>query len=201
LLGALLRHKVRFVTVGGLAGRLHGAGRLTNDLDICPAWDHENLKLLADALLDLDAVLRLRPELGPAIVRPNPELLRQISITLWRTPAGNIDVLIGIPDAPGHVIGFRELEERATQLQLHDGTVLVAALEDLIRAKEVADRPKDREALPELRALLDARRPPASRNPTSEQPPPAPPGPARSSALPYPAKRPGPYRRGPTLGR
>jgi hypothetical protein len=40
-------------------------------------------------------------------------------------------VLIGIPDAPGHVIGFRELQERATELQLEDGTVLVAALEDL----------------------------------------------------------------------
>jgi hypothetical protein len=101
LLEALVRHKVRFVTVGGFAGQLHGASRLTKDLDICPAWDRENLELLAAALLELDAVLRLRPELEPAIVRPNPELLREISTTLWRTPAGDVDVLIGIPNAPG----------------------------------------------------------------------------------------------------
>jgi len=35
-------------------------------------------------------------------------------------------------------------------------TVHVAALEDIIAAKEYANRPKDREALPELRAIRDA---------------------------------------------
>jgi hypothetical protein len=33
--------------------------------------------------------------------------------------------------------------------------IRAAALEDIIRAKERADRAKDREALPELRALRD----------------------------------------------
>ena len=35
-------------------------------------------------------------------------------------------------------------------------TIYVAALGDIITSKEAADRPKDREALPELRALLAA---------------------------------------------
>jgi hypothetical protein len=35
-------------------------------------------------------------------------------------------------------------------------TIRAAALEDIIRAKERANRAKDREALPELRALRDA---------------------------------------------
>jgi len=156
LLEAFAHHTVQFVTVGGFAGQLHGASRLTKDLDICPAWDHENLARLAAALLELDAVLRLRPELEPATVRPNAELLRECSITLWRTPSGDVDVLMGIPSTPGRVAGFRELNERATELVLRDGTVLVAALEDLVRSKEIADRLKDREALPELRALRDA---------------------------------------------
>jgi hypothetical protein len=33
----------------------------------------------------------------------------------------------------------------------------MAALDDIIASKEWADRPKDREALPELRALRDGR--------------------------------------------
>jgi hypothetical protein len=201
LLGALMAHNVRFVTVGGVAGQLHGASRLTKDLDICPAWNRENLELLAAALRDLDAVLRFRSDLEPTIVRPNPELLREISITLWRTPAGNIDILIGIPSARSRVIRFRELHERATKLELPDGTILVAALEDLIRAHEIDDRPKDRQALPELRALLKAGRSSAPHEaPTawtrSAPDRPAQPGPSR-----YPPERHRPHRGGPTLGR
>jgi hypothetical protein len=31
------RHDVEFVLVGGLAARVHGATRVTKDMDICPA--------------------------------------------------------------------------------------------------------------------------------------------------------------------
>lgn len=62
--------------------------------------------------------------------------------------------------APEPALGGREVpprswpSERALQ---GDGFVIrAAALEDIIRAKERANRPKDREALPELRALRDA---------------------------------------------
>lgn len=43
-------------------------------------------------------------------------------------------------------------------LRVGDTEVLVASLQDIIRSKEIADRPPDREALPELRALDDAER-------------------------------------------
>lgn len=45
---------------------------------------------------------------------------------------------------------------RATLLYGNGFTIRAAALEDIIRAKERADRAKDREALPELRAWRDA---------------------------------------------
>ena len=158
LLEPLVRHRVQFVIVGGFAGVLHGATRPTSDLDICPAWHTKNLERLAAALNDLDAALRLRPELQPTIVRPNPELLRVMTATLWTCRTGNIDVLLGISDGPGSLACFPELERRATEFQLRDGALLVAALEDLVRSKEIADRAKDRQALPELRRLLEASR-------------------------------------------
>ncbi|MGH2835101.1 MAG: hypothetical protein ACRDLT_05270 [Solirubrobacteraceae bacterium] len=34
---------LRLVMVGGIAATIHGAKRATKDLDICPAWDRENL--------------------------------------------------------------------------------------------------------------------------------------------------------------
>jgi hypothetical protein len=53
VLGVLERHHVRFVVVGGQAAVLRGASFLTKDIDICPAWDRENLGRLAAALLEL----------------------------------------------------------------------------------------------------------------------------------------------------
>jgi hypothetical protein len=41
IIAALEEHRVKYVLVGGIAGRYHGAQRATSDLDICPAWDHE----------------------------------------------------------------------------------------------------------------------------------------------------------------
>jgi hypothetical protein len=56
---ALARHGVEFVLVGGLASQAHGATRLTEDLDLCPAWTSENLERVAGALKDLGARLRI----------------------------------------------------------------------------------------------------------------------------------------------
>ena len=64
LISALERHEVSFVAVGGLAAQWHGAQRTTKDLDVCPAWDKENLDHVAGALRDLGA--RLKVPDGPA---------------------------------------------------------------------------------------------------------------------------------------
>jgi hypothetical protein len=57
ILDALDRHGVEYVLVGGLAARLHGSPLLTDDLDITPASDRENLERLANALRELEARL------------------------------------------------------------------------------------------------------------------------------------------------
>jgi hypothetical protein len=60
-------------------------------------------------------------------------------------------------EAPdGRLVPYEELVVRATLLYGNGFTIRAAAPEDIIRAKERADRAKDREALPELRALRDA---------------------------------------------
>ena len=54
----LARHEVRYVLIGGLAAITHGAGLVTQDVDICYARDQENLERLADALREVHADLR-----------------------------------------------------------------------------------------------------------------------------------------------
>lgn len=50
-------------------------------------------------------------------------------------------------------MGFEELNERGDTAVIRGVTVRLACLEDIITAKERASRPKDHEALPELRHL------------------------------------------------
>lgn len=51
--------------------------------------------------------------------------------------------------------GYADLARGAVEMQIEDVHVRVASLEDVIRSKEAADRPRDREQLPTLRRLLD----------------------------------------------
>lgn len=82
--------------------------------------------------------------------------LAQLEISTWRTDAGDLDVLADIPDRNGRHLSYEELASRADQLNLDGVVVQVAAIEDIIASKEWADRPKDHDALPELRRLRDA---------------------------------------------
>ncbi len=59
---------------------------------------------------------------------------------------------------PSGTSGFPDLSERAEEFEIGGHLVRVATLEDVIRSKEAAGRPKDRMALPALRLLLEKRR-------------------------------------------
>jgi hypothetical protein len=157
-LEALLERKVQFLVVGGIGAQLHGATRATQDLDVCVPWTRENFNRLAAALDDLNARLDLPPEVGDLEVHPSSELLARTSMTRWITRAGLLDVLQTIPAGnQGAGRGYTQLEPNAALVRGASASVLVAALDDIIASKEHADRPKDREALPELYALRDRR--------------------------------------------
>jgi len=50
---------------------------------------------------------------------------------------------------------FSDLAPRSLTMEIRGCQVAVATLEDVIRSKEAANRPKDQRALPILRQLLD----------------------------------------------
>ena len=172
LIGALECHKVLFVAVGGLAAQWQGAQRPTKDFDICPAWDGENLERLAQALRDIGARLKVRAETTERLTIPiDGRLLSKMEITAWRTDAGDLDILLGIPrDSRWDLARYEQLRENAILLEIGEHTILVASLKDIIRSKEITNRPPDHEALPELRRLSDD-----AIDSDADQPPDAPP--------------------------
>jgi hypothetical protein len=56
---------------------------------------------------------------------------------------------------PAGTEGYNELASRSLTVEIRGCQVAVANLEDVIRSKEAANRPKDQRALPVLRQLLD----------------------------------------------
>ena len=154
---ALEHNDVDYVLVGGLAARLRGASKLTSDVDLCPAWTTENLERLAATLRQLGAELLI--DEGSVETVPFPLDARAIDrfeLAAWRTSAGDLDVLVGIPRTSlADLSRYSDLIEGASAMELDGRKVQVAALEAIIRSKEVIGRPKDREALPELYALRD----------------------------------------------
>lgn len=68
VLKVLSRHRVRYILIGALAATVHGSPLRTEDVDICPAKDNDNLDRLATALEELDA-LEWEPHKGEAVTR------------------------------------------------------------------------------------------------------------------------------------
>lgn len=155
LLATLERNRVEFILVGGLAAQAHGALRGTQDADICPQWGRENLTRLSGALTELKAGLLIgEGSIDTLTVEIDAHTIDGMEIGTWRTTAGDVDVLLGIPSSARFELArYEQLAEHAIELQIDSVMVLVASLADIIRSKEIADRPKDRIALEELRTL------------------------------------------------
>ncbi|MEO6120772.1 MAG: hypothetical protein ABIW46_04920 [Acidimicrobiales bacterium] len=153
----LNRHGVAYLLVGGVAAGVHGAIRPTQDVDCLVDRDGDNLTCLAAAMRELNARLRVAglDDAESALLATVVDglSLARMEISTWRTDAGNFDVLTDIPDRDGRRRPYGELAARAQSAAVGEVVVVVAALDDVIASKEWADRPKDREALPELRAL------------------------------------------------
>ena len=152
LLRLLVEGNVNFIVVGALAAIAHGAQYQTQDLDICHERSRSNYKNLMTVLQPLHAKL---VDMPAELKAPFDEssLAQGTNFTLM-TDEGRLD-LLGELSGVG---GYRELLPTSSEIEIAGTVCNVASLEQVIRSKEAANRPKDHLALPELRALLEARK-------------------------------------------
>lgn len=152
ILRTLERQRVRYVLIGGLAAQTRGWRGATEDIDITPADDHQNLARLAAALTELDAGFRVDPNRYPAGFKPpggfDANTFRgQVSLA-FTTKHGLLDVAL-VPDGTR---GFDDLRRGARRIRAA-GTqirVLVASADDIVRSKSAANRAKDLAQLPDM---------------------------------------------------
>jgi hypothetical protein len=152
LLRFLHERGVEHILVGGVAVAAHGYRRPSNDLDIVPAPDAENLARLASALIALHA----RPaELGdfeanemPADATSADDLAHGGNFRL-ETDLGALDIMQWISGIDANDL-FGELDRDALMFTLDDVPVRYCSLGHLRAMKNAAGRPRDLDDLQHL---------------------------------------------------
>jgi hypothetical protein len=152
ILRILERHGVRYILIGAAAARVAGAPIVTEDVDVTPANNRENLERLAMALRELNARLRSPTELEGVSFPVDAETLTGADMWTLTTSAGDLDLCF----TPAGTRGYDDLRREASRERLGRGlTVTVASLRDVIRSKEAAGHDKDIAQLPLLRRTLE----------------------------------------------
>ncbi len=151
LLSILVAGEVEFVLVGGVAANLLGSAKATFDIDIVYARNPDNFRRLAAALASSHPYLRGAPPGLP--FRLDEQTLRNgLNFTLT-TDLGDLDLLGSVPG----IDDFEELRAGSDAIQLGDIGFRSANVESLIAMKNAAGRPKDLEALAELKSIREQR--------------------------------------------
>lgn len=149
LIRVLRKHRVEFVLIDALAARLHGFPRLTADADITPADDKANVTRLAAALRELQA--KFYTESVPEGLAFDCSAAMLGRARMWNlvTSAGRLDIAF----TPAGTDGYDDLAKGAERFEAFGVRFLAASLDDIIRSKEAAGRPKDKNDVVLLREL------------------------------------------------
>lgn len=154
LFRALEREKVRYLLVGGVAVNLHGAERMTMDVDLMLAMDRANLERFKSAAHSL----RLKPAVLPVTLE---QFCDAKMVAGWtkkkhmlafqlRGPeleAPSVDILVK------PVVPFQSAYRRRKPMKIGGVSISVAAPEDLVALKSGTGRKIDESDILALRRL------------------------------------------------
>jgi len=146
LLTRLNKEGVKFVIIGGFAGVVHGCTLVTQDIDICCKFTVENLLLLQKAISDLNPVHRITA--GRVKLDLTKENCKDYKNLYLDTDLGQLDCV-------GFVDGIGDFEKVAKFMQVIEFEKLefrVLSIDALIEAKKAMNRPRDAEAIIQLKA-------------------------------------------------
>ena len=160
LVEVLDRHGVDYLLVGGVAALAYGANRPTEDADcvvrreLQPRSAGGGTPRARRQATGGRVERRGGPTTAGADRRRSAGVGRYDDVDDRRRSLRRAGRLEG---ADGRLVPYEELVERAAVVEGRGVAMRIAGLDDVIAAKERAGRPKDAEALPELRALRDHR--------------------------------------------
>jgi hypothetical protein len=149
LIRRLADSNVEYIIVGGVAARVHGSGRLTDDIDIVYNRDPANVIRLVDSLAPLSPYLRGAPP-GLPFHWQTETLLKGLNFALT-TSLGPLDAL-GEITLGGN---YQDLLPHSEPIELFGKQCMCLGIRRLIEVKRAAGRLKDHETIMELEAILE----------------------------------------------
>ena len=138
LLEALHSHDISFIVIGGVAVGAHGFIRGTEDLDLVPESDPDNLQRLAVVLEELDATLPTVDD-RPFDPARDAGVIRRGGNVTASTRLGALDVVQRAQGVPS----YAQLAEDAVESELLGVPVRVCSLRRLREMKRAQSRTQD----------------------------------------------------------
>jgi hypothetical protein len=135
---ALAKHRARYLFIGKGGAVLLGFSDTTQDADLYVEKSADSSRAVVSALCELGFVLEASQK---------DEILCGKDFIQLRNGPFDLDLVF----APDGIERFEDAYRRSVDI---DG-IRVAHIDDIIRSKEAADRVRDRESLPRLRAFRD----------------------------------------------
>ncbi|RKY09767.1 MAG: nucleotidyltransferase [Planctomycetota bacterium] len=150
LLSKLNHCQVRFVIIGGFAGVVYGAAAVTQGFEICCEFTTENLLRLQEALAEFHPVHMMTP--GRVKLKLTEQNCKDFNNLYLDTDLGQLDCI-------GYVKGvgdFNSCHQAGRVIEVDDEKFNVLTIEALIQAKQVMNRPRDKETIIQLEAIRKA---------------------------------------------
>jgi hypothetical protein len=145
----LVRALAEFIVIGGVAATIHGSARATYDVHLLYSRNEENIQRLASSLAPYKPYLR-GASLGLPFTWDAKTIRNGLNFTLT-TDLGDTALLGEVADGET----YQTLSPHSFDVDAFGVRFKCLDLPTLIRIKETAGRPKDREAVAELRVLLE----------------------------------------------
>jgi len=153
ILRSLYHHGVRYLIVGGLAVNLHGIPRMTTDLDIVLATDHDNLTKLLICLNELGFY--------PSLPIPAEDILDSDKRQEWideknmiaftfineSVSMGEVDIVLQ------NAVDFEEAFQKRTVLVVDDYEIYLISILHLQQMKRNTGREQDNSDIEMLKRI------------------------------------------------
>ena len=150
LLEVLLDNEIDFVLIGGFAAVVHGSTLVTQDIDICMSISDTSVEKLRAALKNFNPWHRMNKNAKLSFLE-HPASLDGLNNIYLQTDLGILDVLS--ETRPAGV--FEAIKERSIEIPLYGHKCRVISIDDLILVKESMNRPKDIQAVAELKRIKE----------------------------------------------
>lgn len=153
LFAALDENKIRFLVAGGVAVALHGAVRMTADLDLIVALDDRNVRAFIDLMGRRGYSPRVpvpAQDFADPAKRARWKMEKNMIVFSWvhsQRPEEIVDVFVDDP------VQFDDAYPRRASIRLGRIQIPLLSIADLIEMKEKSGRPQDLSDIEALKEL------------------------------------------------